>query len=197
MSNILWVDLETTGSEIEGNSLIEIGSIVTDNSPDLNEIGSFTAVIHTEPSDWLDTVPVVIDMHTENGLMADSLAGGGPRHDVVDDWADWALELCDGRIPLAGSGVAHFDRKWIDYELAAAGPTRRACTDLAQQLQYWAYDIGPARRFSKLAKLDLGLYGYDGAQAGAGKLHRGLADIRDHAVEARAIIRAFKAARPR
>lgn len=195
MSKILWVDLETTGSDLEGNKLVEIGSIITDDSPELNELGDFTAVIHTDADDWVECAPVVLNMHADNGLMVDSLTASehfASRDHVLTEWAFWVTEILGAqkRVALAGSGVAHFDRGWLDREIADADSP--LASDLARRFQFWSYDIGPVRRFAKLAGLrDLTEWGYDGRKQGAGKTHRVLDDIRDHAAESRALIAAF------
>lgn len=186
---ILWIDLETTGSDAQEHSLIEIGAVVTDDTPELTVIDHFTVVIKTITDEWVDAVPVVLDMHTKNGLLVESLTDGVNYPDAVNMFADWvnSFDWRNRRVPLAGSGVGHFDRVWLDRMLDDVKPE-------FPQMAYWSYDIGCVRRFARLGGLrDLEDFGYDGTQAGANKPHRALDDIFDHIAEARAFISMFAA----
>lgn len=194
MSKILWVDIETTGTDVNSELLVQIGAVVTDDTPELHEQGAFQVTFATEPHDWLDVDPYVIDMHTRNGLMADSLADGLDYFEAFDLFLDFIERHfnINRQIPLGGSGVGHFDRTWLVHHMS--DKLGDLLHRVMPKFRYWSYDVGCARRFAKIAGLDLEAYGYDGANAGANKAHTGLADIRDHVSEARAVILAFQAA---
>ena len=179
MGKILWVDLETTGTDVIRDCLIEIGAVVTDDSAKLVQIGDpFSVVIETHPEDWLDVVPVVVNMHTANGLMGESIVGPNTGlNDAIDEFEDWVDSFAWGGslvYAIGGSGVAHFDREWLAHH-----------TQL--DMRYWSYDIGPVRRFARLAGIrNLSKWGYE--PPASPKAHRALDDIQDHISEARALM---------
>ena len=178
---ILWIDLETTGSD-DDDKIIEVGAILTDR--DLNEISYFESVI--SPKDALEQEEsyirmakndIVLNMHTNSGLMYDFLAGQGlPIDEAEDAMLDWLSEngaKDSQHIPLAGSGVGHFDRKYI----------RRYWPRLDKKLTYWVYDVGVLRRVFELAGLEW---------ISEQKTHRALDDITFHLDEMRYCINKLK-----
>lgn len=169
---ILWFDLETTGN-LPTSDIIEIGAVLTDY--ELNEISDFSATIRAMPSlNLFDLDPVVIDMHTKNGLWRDLKTQ--PNHLAYDtleqDILIWLNEHTKNEkqhIPAAGSGISHFDRKYLTTYLPG----------LNNRLTYWNLDIGVVRRFMELAHTPL-----DKALVEA-KTHRALDDAKAHVQEAR------------
>lgn len=185
-NKILWVDLETTGTDEKTGKILEIGAIVTDDSHELNELAELSVVEPLKcPWQHLDT-QVVFDMHMANGLIADCVAAykdfnervlGGVQitfHQFINE------HFPKGKIPLAGSGVGHFDRRWIVEQLG-----------FGSRLTYWSYDIGCVRRFLQLANVEL-----PGYTAPENKAHRGLDDVKDHLAEARAALKFFRSLEP-
>lgn len=167
---ILWVDLETTGNR-PGDEIIELGAILTNAS--LDEISDYTSVFTTDvPIGGLD--PVVLEMHTKNGLWKDvlgaKLLAADPKVEQgIFAWLARYGGVPAGRsLPLAGSGVCHFDRRYIEV----------AWPNLANRLTYWSLDVGSVRRMAQLADYAPELH-YEG------KTHRALDDIRQHLTEAR------------
>ena len=78
-------------------------------------------------------------------------------------------QRCGGNhVALAGSGVGHFDRRFIRAQMPR--------TD--KRFTYWAYDLGVIRRLFDRVHPDL----VRPLPAG-GKAHRGLADALDHRAE--------------
>jgi oligoribonuclease len=60
--------------------------------------------------------PVVVDMHTKNGLLAEIEAGDCLRRYEAEQAAlDWISDFPRG-MPLAGNTV-HFDKAWIKYHM--------------------------------------------------------------------------------
>jgi len=172
---IAWIDLETTGNR-DDDSIIEVGFVLTDR--DLNEEWAQSWVIR--PWDWnylrKRMSDVVVEMHEKNGLLADvELFGWGAYGPAKADREIAAILQEYGKgnhIPLAGSGVAHFDRKYIRRELPK--------TD--ELLSYWAYDIGAVRRFLKWWDIST-----PGSELHQSKTHRALDDIREHIAETKVI----------
>ena len=175
---VAWIDLETTGNR-EDDSIIEVGFVLTDR--DLNEVRSLSLVI--VPHDWHfqrdRMTPVVVGMHEKNGLLSDielsvmhtpELRGpSGADHILSGILKSYGK---GNHIPLAGSGVSHFDRKYI----------RREMPKTDGLLSYWALDIGVMRRW--LERWDI----YpEAAKLQHSKTHRALDDIREHIAEAKTI----------
>lgn len=176
---ILILDTETTGNE-DQDELIEFGAVMLD-SPSLREIGSFTAVIRPSAMAMkrLLDKPVVKSMHEKNGLLAELDAGLGFHHEVVDaQITHWLNQYTEERthIPYGGSGVVHFDRKYIDKFLPR----------VSKRITYWAYDVGSPRRMAELGGSKI--YSIEG------KNHRALQDARVHADELRFYVNRFKMA---
>ena len=170
--NIAWIDLETTGSDEEDGSIIEIGCIVTDAA--LEELGRWEAVVEPISRRDLDSMdPVVRDMHTENGLLAALDAGVGIYGAGADDSLAEFLDrfTVDGTVILAGSGVGHFDSRWV----------RRHLERTARRLTYWTLDVGVLRRWFRLYA-GLEITGLEQSQ----KSHRAMADVELHLEEGRA-----------
>lgn len=171
---IAWIDLETTGNK-DDDSIIEVGFVLTDR--DLNEVEAKQLVVRPIHWEFLRSrmSDVVTEMHTKNGLLDDIERNFVPLPvEGADAFLSHLLRAYGkgNHIPLAGSGVAHFDRKYIRRELPK--------TDAL--LSYWAYDIGSVRRF--LRWWDIPTPGSELRQA---KTHRALDDTREHIAETRAI----------
>lgn len=169
---IAWFDLETTGNRPD-DSIIEVGLVLTDR--DLNEVGAASFV--AQPWDWnflrnrMDDV--VVQMHTNNELLHD-VSRTHTRIEEVDAEIARILKQYGGgnHIPLAGSGVSHFDRQYIKRELPKTN-------DL---LSYWSLDIGVMRRWLKWWGIET-----PGSELQQAKTHRALDDIREHIAEAKTI----------
>jgi oligoribonuclease len=165
---IAFIDLETTGSTLSGNRIVEVGVAITDRSFNVGATKSW--VVDLPDLELLGEMdPVVIDMHVKSGLMRDLVRGSGITIRQVDDeLSTLLLGLGGGRhVPLAGSGVSHFDRQFI----------RRDMPHTDKLLSYWAYDVGVVRRFLRLAGYPIP----DNVEL----THRALDDALDHAAEAR------------
>lgn len=163
---ICWIDLETTGSK-DTDIIIEIGAVMTDR--ELNELSSKQLVLHIG-REWLDQMdPFVVDMHTKNGLLEECFKSDVYVSDADAEMTRWIKQYTSGdHIPLGGSGVSHFDRKYI----------KRYLDKFDQYLTYWAYDVGSLRR-------QLRLFGFEIPDRKVNLTHRALDDIRDHVVEAK------------
>ncbi len=165
---ILWLDLETTGNH-STDEIIEIGLALTDN--DLSIIDAFKRVI--KPSAWgfkrIEDNSVVKSMHEESGLLDDlykvtTIANPFAMADVdleILEWLKNAAGSSREHIPFAGSGVVHFDRKYITRDLPR----------FDSRITYWAYDVGVLRRTWEL----LGMPPRDGEMIL--KTHRALDDV--------------------
>lgn len=168
---IAWIDLECADTDEYVNPILEVGLVVTDKA--LNEFEREYWIIN--PVDdfpgWQDRMSdFVRQMHTDNGLLVDVEA-----HGVELAEADMEIsQLLDnytteGRMPIGGSGVGHFDMRFI----------REQLPQTMKRLKYWPMDIGVVRRFLRdIVEFDIG-------KPSEKKTHRALDDILLHIGEAR------------
>lgn len=169
---LLWLDLETTGSDETKDSIIEVGCILT--TYDLNAVGEFQAVVTPEPLGYgrMMLNPTVRAMHEANNLLWELSEGNGRRpHEVTNDLMRWLADsgASQGRTVLAGSGVGHFDRRFI----------ARYMPQLDRFLRYWCIDIGVIRRAHEM------WVGSVVSTENENKTHRAIDDVWCHLKEAR------------
>lgn len=182
---IFWVDLECTGSG-DDEDILEIGTVITDR--ELNELDARQIVLPVDEEKFNNMSDVVVKMHTDNGLLDDVLQRGfypSPMHrdlelaQIDEELARWVRSFAGGdHMPIGGSGVSHYDRKYI----------RRDLPLLDKRITYKHLDIGVARGFAERAGLEWPNFHLS-------KSHRALDDIRQHVEEARAFLRYLERAK--
>lgn len=185
---VLFLDLETTGTDVPLDSIIEVGLSLISTDPDTNypEIGDFSSIVIPGDSSFIRMMDkkVVREMHQANGLL-DEIIEAREYHALADSsYASerhtvkrvesqilvWLESIVGGdttHIPLGGSGVTHFDRRFIKYFMPR----------FDARLTHWAYDMGVFRRM--FLKAGVPPYSQEG------KTHRALDDARVHADEFR------------
>lgn len=181
---LLWIDLETTGDQ-PTDPILEVGAILTDS--DLNTIDEYESLVsgplHIQSLD--QAIPVIKEMHEASGLA--ELVRGGWGVELIDaeiailemlkrQSLSWPDDENDKAFVLAGSGVGHFDRRFIEAQMPL----------LAAKLAYYVVDVGVLRR-----SLDLWGLGHVLLQNPV-KPHRALEDARLHLEEARTIRNALR-----
>jgi oligoribonuclease len=168
----LWFDLETTGLDPWYDSILEVGLVVTNAR--LEELAVRRYLMHA-PYRWDETAhPDVLEMHRKSGLTADLDDPFNNFHYhapvAVERQILHVIEpyLEDGKIILAGSGVATFDLQVIKAQMP----------ELAQRLTYYTLDIGVVRRYLQdICQVELPNLGPVS--------HRALDDVFHHLDEAR------------
>lgn len=118
-SELVWIDLETTGLA-DDDYILEIGVIITDG--DLNELDSMKKLVNNEvPISKLQAKcdPIVLEMHKNNGLWHDlewenNTRVRGCETEVLVFLNDWNIRA--GMVPMAGSSI-HFDRRLVRRDL--------------------------------------------------------------------------------
>jgi len=186
-----WIDLETTGVDEDLDPILEVGMIITRTSAPFEELFAGQWVIDPTSTlfpGWRERLrenEFVQNMHTVNGLLDDvGKSDVAVSLDVAEKQMINALDF-HGRphnYMLAGSGVGHFDRRFIATQM----PT------FDTWLQYPNLDVGVLRRaFSFAGRSDLDAFG--STFEGSDKPHRGLPDVRDHLAEFRAYCEIFQA----
>jgi oligoribonuclease len=170
--NVAWIDLETTGTDEKHDSIIEIACIVT--SKQWQEQARMNIIVKPEGFPPADVHPVVLDMHLKNGLWNDVVSQGISTTNADKLFSSFlGLNLSGAKqLVLAGSGVSHFDRRFIDAQLPLS----------AKFLTFWSYDVGVVRRFRECA----------GIKEKQVKKHRAMDDIQQHLFDWMRYIEEFK-----
>lgn len=174
---LVWLDMEMTGLDPLSCVPIEIAVIVTDGQ--LNEIAqaSYEAVIHQPESALTNMPPIVVEMHTENGLLDRVRQSSAMLEDVDREVAELVGKFCEsGKAMLAGNTIQQ-DRRFI----------RRYFPELEKTLHYRQVDV------SSFKEMVRRWYGSDSVFNKA-TTHTAMSDIR-HSIEELAYYRkhAFKA----
>ena len=166
---IFWVDLECTGSG-DNEDVIELGAVITDR--DLNELDSRQYVFPTTQDKLDGMAPVVVSMHTKNDLLDEVRAATPEERNEALELADeelaaWIRSFCGGdHMVIAGSGVSHYDRKYIKRDFPA----------LNDRVTYKHLDIGAISMGMEYAGIEWSKDFYT-------KTHRALDDARQHVRE--------------
>lgn len=171
---LLWIDLETTGLDENLDRLLEVAAVLTDEHLNIQDELNIIIKCPTEIATLASRI--IKDMHTANNLWGEAFwKSDVPSARVADlDLYIWLLEHgvnLHEKIRLAGSGVSHFDKRWIAKHLPR--------TDAL--LQHATIDVGVVRRFltdicsaKDLDKLWV-----------KSKTHRAMDDIKQHIDEAK------------
>lgn len=169
---LVWVDVETSGLETRGNSLLEVGMIVTENN--LEEVAR-TSVVLKPPDHWkLTFKPEIIEMHTKgegNGLMTDCVVNGVARDEAMFALVRFLAEHVphlDGDPPVMAGNSVHFDRMWLKAKM----PLLEEC------FHYRNLDVSSLKIFNRMAE-------FAEPWEGDRKIHRALPDLEDSIAELR------------
>ena len=109
---LVWIDCEMTGLDLASDALVEIACIVTDE--ELNPLDDGIDVLIKPPAEALDSMlPVVRDMHTSSGLLAELASGVTLAEAQELVLAYVRLHVPESRrVPLCGNSIAT-DRSFI------------------------------------------------------------------------------------
>ena len=111
MSNLLWIDLETTGLEPDQHVILEVAAVVT--TWDLEELGQYETTIDHDPQDPRELCdPYVFKMHTNNGLFTACAEIGIPLENAQEELLEFLDSLDVLGSPCAGS-TPQFDRSFL------------------------------------------------------------------------------------
>ncbi|MFB9378563.1 oligoribonuclease [Kineococcus gynurae] len=160
---IVWIDCEMTGLDLEKDALVEVAALVTD--ADLNVLGDGVDVVIKPPAAALEDMdPVVVDMHTSSGLLAE-LEHGVTLREAEEAVLAYVREWVPDRrkAPLAGSSV-HTDRAFL----------ARDMDELTEHLHYRIVDVSSLKELAR--RWFPRVYFHTPRKHGG---HRALADIRE------------------
>ncbi len=159
----MWIDCEMTGLDLARDALVEVAVLVTD--ADLNVLGDGVDVVVRPPQEALEGMdPVVVDMHTSSGLLAELPAGrtlAEAERIVLEYVRQWVPE--PRKAPLAGSSV-HTDRAFLARDMPV----------LTEHLHYRLIDVSSLKELAR--RWFPRVYFHTPRKHGG---HRALADIRE------------------
>lgn len=193
MSTLTYVilDLETDGADREQDGdILEIAAVGLDEN--LNEVFRYSTPIQQPLVGGRFVIgnmpPVVHVMHTESGLIADIEAQATAlEHPLLDETDESGLFIhpyithadellaaviashTEDTLILAGSGVSHYDFRWVKYHMPLT----------AARFKWYTIDVGCMRRLYRA------VVGDDLTNADSRKTHRALDDVDCHLEELR------------
>lgn len=172
---LLWCDLETSGLDPRQGVILEIGLALSDD--DLNIVSEDSWVVQPPSMAVFDrAVPEVIQMHMDNGLLPELMAGNGCSLSEATSlamrwWADkvdyrMLATPNDEKLPMCGSTIG-FDRKWLEQH----------CSMISDLFHYRSIDV------SSIKELIRRWWPEALFPSSAVKPHRSLADIHNSIAE--------------
>ena len=165
--NLIWIDCEMTGLDLEKDVLVEIAVLVTDS--DLNVIGEgIDLVIAATPEQLAGMNEFVTQMHTNSGLITEIPTGisVSAAEDLIIKYLESASTVA-GKSPLAGNSVS-VDRSFIARDMPR----------LNDYLHYRTIDVSSVKELAR--RWNAKVYFNSPAKTGN---HRALGDIQDSIVE--------------
>lgn len=137
---LAWTDLETSGTDENRDQILEIGLVIT--GMDLVALNAVSLLVSPGPYGLNDDFilscdPVVRKMHQENGLWDDLRRDGVPVREAEQGVARFLGHYGKKHdFVLAGSGVSHFDRRFISKQMP----------EFDKWFRYYCIDVGVLRR---------------------------------------------------
>jgi len=170
LENLVWIDCEMTGLDVEKDSLVEIAVLITDSELKILDEAGLSVVIKPRPDSLAQMGEYVTQMHKESGLLpllADGLEIADAEQKILDYIKDFAPEVRTA--PLAGNSIGT-DRMFLN----------RYMPKLDAHLHYRNIDVSSVKELTKrwFPKVYFQLPKKTGG-------HRALADIRESIAELR------------
>ena len=165
--NLIWIDCEMTGLDLEKDVLVEIAVLVTDS--DLNVVGEgIDLVISATPEQLAGMNEFVTQMHTNSGLITEIPSGisVSAAEDLIIKYLESASTVA-GKSPLAGNSVS-VDRSFITRDMPR----------LNDYLHYRTIDVSSVKELAR--RWNAKVYFNSPAKTGN---HRALGDIQDSIAE--------------
>lgn len=120
----VFVDLESTGTNVRRDLLLEVGCCAVDEL--LNIVSEFHRVVRVEDAKELAnaTWPGFWKMHGDNGLLAECMAGEAMLKDTVDQslsiWLRGLGFSPEDKFMMAGNSIGQFDHPMMHAQLPLA-----------------------------------------------------------------------------
>ena len=170
LENLVWIDCEMTGLDVEKDSLVEIAVLITDSDLNILDEAGLNVVIKPRPDSLAQMGDFVAQMHQESGLLpllADGLEIADAEQKILDYVKGFAPEVRTA--PLAGNSIGT-DRMFLN----------RYMPKLDAHLHYRNIDVSSVKELTRrwFPKVYFQLPKKSGG-------HRALADIRESIAELR------------
>jgi len=165
--NLIWVDCEMTGLDLEKDALVEIAVLVTDSQ--LNILGEgVDLVVKATPEELAGMNDFVRQMHTDSGLI-EEIPNGVSKSEAEALILEYVNKYAPGKgkSPLAGNSVS-VDRTFIARDLPAFN----------EYLHYRTVDVSSIKELARRWYPKV----YFAAPKKTGN-HRALGDIQDSILE--------------
>lgn len=111
-SNLVWLDLETSGINVETRAILEVAMIITDR--DLNVIAEGPELVIYQPDEVLERLDDWCKkQHRASGLIDEVRRSAVSLKQAEDELISFASQYCPPRAcPLCGNSIC-FDRRFI------------------------------------------------------------------------------------
>ena len=136
---LVWVDLEMTGLEVEKHTIVEIACIVTDSNLELLDEG-IDIVIHADADALANMDDFVRKMHTKSGLLPAISASTVSVADAQARTLEYLRQYVPtaGTAPLCGNSIGT-DRRFLD----------RYMNELDTYLHYRSVDVSSLKELCR------------------------------------------------
>jgi len=165
---LVWVDLETTGLEPEGGSILEMAVLITRGNLQIVDTFSYIFDLPKDPSVMDD---YVTEMHSKSGLLEDCDKGPTWRwKEATENFLERVNKFSEPKtVPLVGSTV-HFDRLWLKMHVP----------EIEKWFHYRNLDVSTFQEAFERWLPDIAAKSPEPQ-----KVHRAMADIRESLAKAR------------
>jgi len=111
-SNLVWIDLETTGLDLETRTILEIATIITDK--DLNTLEEGPDLVIHLPDEILSSMdPWCMKQHSATGLVEASRTSTVTLEEAEEETLKFIRKHCPAKMcPLSGNSIC-FDRRFL------------------------------------------------------------------------------------
>ena len=136
--NLVWIDCEMTGLNVELDCLVEIAVVITNSELEILDEG-LNIVIKPRPDSWANMNDFVRNMHTESGLINDVESGldlADAEQLILDYIKQYVPEARQS--PLAGNSIGT-DRMFLNRYMPA----------LDQHLHYRNIDVSSIKELTR------------------------------------------------
>ena len=167
---LVWMDLEMTGLDHTVDHIVEIATLITDDTLEIIAEGP-DIVIH-QPDDVLDAMnDVVTKMHTESGLLDEIRSSTIDLATAGEQTMVFLREHCPqaGTVPLCGNSIGT-DRRFL----------ARYLPDIENHLHYRSVDVSSIKELARRWQPDV-----LAQRRWKANNHRALDDIRESVAELR------------
>jgi oligoribonuclease len=117
-ANLVWIDLEMTGLDVDRQSIIQAAVIITDS--DLNELDELACDIWQPERAFENMSPYVKDMHEKTGLLKRLKKSLVDQDEAEQRLLQVVARWCPARATLCGNSIWQ-DRKFIDRYMPGLG----------------------------------------------------------------------------